>query len=280
MSAAIGERQQELTDLETIQFVTSALFDVSAERIGRLRAAFEKNQTFYQDISDLYGAVKLTAQERGDLPEKSPGITRRVLIAFTSNLRFYGSINADVMAAFLRKLNDPALDFIVIGKTGQSFMENYALEGRRIQYLSFEGDDPTVGEVRQFLKQVEAYEEVNVLFPAFVNVFTHKVSLLDITHTPHPVPGSKAAEIDYIFEPELAKILQFFETRVRYLLFQRAVLESELARTAARLFSMNRAQDRARDEITHVRRAIQQDIDTFNDLRLLESFSAISRWKK
>lgn len=284
MSITIGERERDLGDLETIRFVASALFDVSAEKIGRLRAAFEKNGRFYAEISDLYESVKQTAIRRGELPQARRGPLRRIFVAFTSNVRFYGSVNTDVMTTFLERLGSEKqknVDAMVIGRTGKTFMEGSDEAGRfpNLAYLSFEADEPTAGEMQQFLDRVESYDEVHVLYPSFVNVFAQKVASIDITHAAPSSAAVSTEEVDYIFEPELPQIIRFFETRVRYLLFRRVALESELARTAARLFAMNRAQDRADEEIVKVRRVIRKDTESFNDLRLLESFAAISKWK-
>ncbi len=283
MSVATGEKGRDLEDLETVQFVASALFDVSAEKIGRLRTAFEKNGVFYNDISDLYESIKHTAIGRNDLPAAPPGEVRKIFVAFTSNVRFYGSVNTDVMVAFLERLaTEPAVDAMIIGRTGKVFMEGGDGEKstKPMTYLSFEADEPTKDEMQIFLDRVAAYDEVHVFYPSFVNVFSQQVASIDITHTAEKgTPEPSGEEIDYIFEPELPQIIHFFETRVRYLLFQRVALESELARTAARLFAMNRAQDRVGEEIAKVRHIIRKDMESFNDLRLLESFAALPKWK-
>ena len=281
MSKTLDTRAEELESLETIKFVSSALFDVSAEKIVRLRAAFEKNKEFYREISELYDAIKYTAVQRGELPEKTPGTDRILLVAFTSNVRFYGSSNAEVMRTFSEAFSRSIADGLIIGRTGKAFMENYPINPARVTYRSFEGDEPTPKEMKDFLAEVDSYDEVHVFYPSFVSIFSQQVSSLDITHTlQEEMLAKRDTEIDYIFEPELPKILSFFETRVRHLLFQRIVLESELARTAARLFAMNGAQDRAEREISHVRRSVKKAINNFNDARLLESFSAISKWKQ
>jgi|CXWL01.1.fsa_nt_gi ATP synthase F1 gamma subunit len=282
MSSALGTRRNELEDLETIGFVASALFDVSAEKISRLRAAFEKNKVFYDDIADLYQSIKQTAFERGELPQKSVTVVQTVTVAFTSNIRFYGAVNAEVIGAFIEHMRSGAKsDYIVIGRTGKMLMENAPDCQKRTSYYAFKEDEPTGEERRQFLKSVAPYSQVQMFYPSFLNVFSQKVVMQDITYTPHAEAASgETLAFDYIFEPELPKILDFFETKVRYLLFKRVMLESELARTAARLLSMNQAQDRSQEEITRLRRAIRRDIENFNDLRLLESFSAISKWKK
>ncbi|HFC10576.1 MAG TPA: hypothetical protein ENJ75_00020, partial [Candidatus Kaiserbacteria bacterium] len=171
-------------------------------------------------------------------------------------------------------------DALVIGSTGKGFIENSSGTFPSVPSIVFAGDRPTKKEIKKFLEQVAGYEEVHIFYPSFVSVFSQKISEIDITHTVSRSESKKTEPMEYIFEPELPKILTFFETRIRYLLFSRIVLESELARTAARIFSINRAQDRANKQIKTVRRAIQKDVDTFNDLRLLESFAAISKWKK
>jgi len=283
MSTAVGNKQNELEDLETIRFVVSALFDISVEKLGHLRAEFQKNQKFYIDISSLYSDIKRIARKKGELPEKKKNATSTVFVALTSNTRFYGSINADVMRSFnkhLVEIKDKNADAVVIGNTGRIFFEGHSKDVLKTKFLSFADDRPTKKEIRKFLESVEEYDEVYVFYPAFVSIFTQEVSQLDITYTSQKADSSENDSLEYIFEPELPKILEFFETRIRYLLFGRVILESELARTAARLFSINRSQDRADKKIKRVRRDIQKNIDTFNDLRLLESFAAISKWKK
>ncbi len=281
MATIVGPRKKELDELETIRFVTSALFEVSAEKIDNLRSSFELNASFYEEIGKLYGYVKQAVHTHGQLPEKSHDLSQKISVAFTSNSRFYGSVNTDVMNLFIKNMQDTKSDYMIIGRMGEYFMRNFSDLSSRVSFLSFEGDDPTMEEVHAFLKKVSAYDQVYVYHSTFVNIFTQKISVLDIAHASEPDSSEhKKGSADYIFEPELPKILAFFETRVRYLLFQRIMLESELARTAARLIAMNKAQDRADNALATLRRILKRDSATFNDARLLEAFSAISKWKK
>ncbi len=281
MATLIGARRKELDDLETIRFVTSALFEVSAEKIDRLRSSFERNASFYKEIDNLYKYVKQAALSRNQLPKKSNGSQQKISIAFTSNSRFYGSVNTDVMNSYIKNIDNTDSDYMVIGRMGEFFMRNFSDIGKRVSFLSFKKDDPTPEETHTFLEKISVYGQVYVFYSTFINIFTQKVSTLDIAHTPAPDSSeNKKDSVDYIFEPELPQILAFFETRVRYLLFQRIMLESELARTAARLIAMNKAQDRADSALTTLQHLLKRDAETFNDARLLEAFSAISKWKK
>lgn len=280
MPAVTSSLQHELEDLETIRFVTSALFDVSAEKIGGLKSAFEKNREFYADISDLYGAVKGTAARRNELAAPVVHQRRVLYVPYTSNERFYGSINLETMRAFMRAHKSMPGEVLVIGKTGQSYVRDHATAVGAFEEVTFRDDSPSPEEMRSFLTRVAAYDEVQVFYPSFVNVFTQTVKSVDITHAPVVSESSPdTPQVDYLFEPELPNILRFFETRIRHLLFERAILETELSRTASRLFSMNRAQDRAEAELKGVRRAVRSQTETANDMRLLESFAAIAKWK-
>lgn len=285
MATIAEERQNSLRELETLSFVTSALFEISAEKIDTLRTAFDKNASFYTDISNLYLAVKQTALLRGeyvsaaDAKDKAQN-NRSLFVALTTNTRFYGSTNTDIMHAFMERIQKEDGDYMVIGKVGEAFLQSFKSEAKNMMFESFQDDEPTPEETKAFLERVAVYTHVFVLHSSFVNVFTQKVSVLDIAHAPTGVPTNEEDRVDYLFEPELPLILAFFETRVRHLLFLRVLLESELARTSSRLVSMNAAEDRANTAVVATRRLIRREGEAFRDARLLESFSAIAKWKK
>ena len=280
MSSSLKKQEEQLQEFQAISFVTSTLFELSAQNISNLREAFEKNRLFYTDIGELYRAVKQTAANRGYLVEKDTTKLKGISVAFTSNTRFYGSVNSDIMHDFLKHMEVTKRDCFVIGNTGKAFMEHFPEEKQKCIFFSFENDQPTIKEMRQFLKKVAMYDQVYVFYPSFVNIFHQDVSVLDITHAPSLDDEGGRELLDYIFEPELPKMLTFFETRVRYLLFQRAMLESELARTAARLLAMNEAHERADGAVHRAQRSLKREVKTSNDMRLLETLAGIEKWKR
>ena len=169
---------------------------------------------------------------------------------------------------------------MVIGQTGIEYLNSFGLKGG-FQEIRLQKDYPNRQEVSQLVEKTKSYDRVLVYFPSFVTLLTQKVGLLDITQPPASKGGIKALEeekIVYIFEPELEKILVFFEKQIRSLLFVRSILESELSRTAARLLSMNNAQQRAEDLVKTKKRQLTQASRSVSNARLLETFSGISMW--
>lgn len=280
MSTGVNVAGKALGELEMIGFVTGSLFQVSAGNISRLRDAFEKNRVFYTDVSDLYTAVKKAARMRGQDVGADPGKVRKaVSVAFTSNTHLYGSVNFDLMRAFVEHMQSTDRDFIVIGRTGQAYMRARA-NTKEYASVAFALDEPSDDEMGTFLASVAHYEDVYIFYPAFVNVFRQDIRILDLTHTQDADSSSIATGPEYIFEPELSSMIDFFETRIRRLLFRRAMLESQLARTASRLIFMHTAEEKASTALTRAKRDARRYDDLMNDMRLLEAFSFVQKWKR
>lgn len=100
----------------------------------------------------------------------------------------------------------------------------------------------------------------------------------DITQTSYLKEGEedeKNTKKLFIFEPELTKILDFFETQVMNLLLQQSFLESELSRTAARLVSMDQAQLNANKFILQQTMLLNKARKSESNTRLLETYASI-----
>jgi F-type H+-transporting ATPase subunit gamma len=277
--STLETQKRELSEVSSVRYITNTLLEISAERIKRLRDRFEQNQLFYTEIRDLYALVKGSAERRQELPKDQPKRSRQISVAITSNSRFYGSINAAVIDAFKKHMGEsPNRSFMVIGNIGERLLSGTP-ERKRSVFLNFAADQPTGGEIKHLLKELDSYAEVLFFYPQFINVFLQGVGVLNLSEQVES-RGDEQAPVEYLFEPELTQILQFFETRVRHLLLSRAMLESELARTAARLTTMNRADERAQGVLKRLSVSIRKEEQTLDSLRLIESLSGFQKWRK
>lgn len=277
--ATIERKKSELEDIRTVRFISSAFLEISAARMQKLREALETNDRYYSEISNVYTILKQSALRHQDVSVEGPSQkTRTVAVAFTSNKRFYGTINRDVVKRFFERMSGQHIDCIVIGTTGQEIAEHVRGDSK-CQYYSFVRDEPTVEEMRTFLKRVEPYEQVLLYYPKFSSVFRQDVTMLDITHVSPSTVDDQFQEVDYIFEPELPDILSFFERQVRFSLFQRVMLETELARIAARFVAMNSIERHSEKSLKHLTREVMQLEDAKANRQLLESLSSFAQWK-
>lgn len=275
----IEEIKQELEQLQAVQFISSALVDISAQRIKNIRKLFERNHDFYNEIAEVYALVRRQAVSHGVFIHEHRQIERNEMlnVAVTSNSRFYGSLNRDVMDKFVRDSNERGGDRLVIGRTGETYLDRTG-EKSGVKFMFFEDDYPTEDNTRRFLEETRQYESVFIYYPKFVNLFDQTVISLDITYVPEP---GESAEVPpkYIFEPELPKMMDFFETQVRHILFSRVMLEASLSRAAARMTRMHNSESKADSMIDDTRNKLRKKEAQVENIHLLDSIAGIKSIK-
>lgn len=279
--SSITDIKDELNELTTMKFISQAFTEAAAFKLRSIRASFEKNRQFYEDISYLYHLVQVNANKR-DLEhskKKNKKIKPRVLyVALTSNKHFYGNLNINIMTSFIYDTQNIDADRLIVGSTGQEHLKavNYS---KTYDSIVFAEDNPTAKELNTFMAKSSSYHKIIVYYPKYVTLLSQSVGVVDITHTESFLKKSQEDEIHIIFEPELVKIIAFFESQVRINLFKRVLFECDIARTSARLISMSSAEDRAdgliKEKKVHLRKAIASNINA----KLLETFTGLTKWQ-
>jgi len=258
--SAITDIKEQISDLTTFKHISAAFTEAAAVKLKNIREAFQRNDRFYEEINHIYHLVEMNAKKmnldykKGQTPQK----TKRMFVALTSNQRFYGSLNLEIMKIFIR---DSRLEY---------------------KRLPLKSDLPNETEMAQFLKMTENYDQVRIFYGKFVSFLKQEVGITDITRKIALEEKKKAEledEIHLLFEPEIDKMIKFFDTQVRQTLFKRVILETELARTAARLLAMSQAEERTDTEIRQKKTILRKVSRSFTNAQLLETFSGIKRWK-
>lgn len=284
---SIQDIRDELNDITTIKFIASAFTESSAVKIKNIREAFERNREFYDEVSYVYHLVKINAihhqKELKDAAKtkKNKEIEKKersLSIAVTSNQKFYGNINVSIMRSFIQKNKDSDHSLLIIGNTGLEYVKSQNLS-KPYKTITFQHDNPNEQETEKFLEMTKEYSKVFVYYPKYLTILTQTVGILDITFASSPLGEEIQEDVRLIFEPELEKMEIFFEEQVRFLLFKRVLLESDLARTAARLVSMSTAEDRADGIIKDKKSELRKVRNFLINARLLETFAGMSKWK-
>lgn len=276
MFAGIEYKQMEVDKLQVAKLVTGTLRDLSARKLEKLRVAYAQNQTFNQALSDTYRLVKFeAAKQQVTSPTVRPGT--RLAVAFTSNKHFYGSLNRDVIVEFLKSAHRDA-ELLVIGETGRRYVEDLAeVDPKQFRFLTFSDDLPNDEEIHEFITQTQVFENVYFFYSKFQTVFVQSPSVKDVAYTPleQTSPGDLA---QYFFEPEIPHMLDFFDTQVRFALFKQIVLDVEVARTAARMMAMNRAEGQATDLVREAEKALHREIMSMSTKRILNTYAGLQKW--
>lgn len=275
----LSKQKQHIEDVKAVRYITGALRDISAIELKKLREKFEKNDMFYFELKELFQLIWHIANNEGissSLKKKN----KELHIAYTTNRHFYGSLNNDVMREFI-KGTDQKSECLVIGNTGKQIWTAKQPKRREINFLSFEQDSPNTEEVNKLISKVEEYEHVYVFYPGFTSVFQQDVSVVDITYRPSSDINKKEeyAEIPkYLLEPDIKKMIDFFNNQVRYILLERLLLETQISQVAARLVKMDTADQNAEGLISNEIRELQRIRTSFSSRRMLETVVGYIQW--
>lgn len=275
----LDDLRSDLTEITTLKFISAAFAEAAAARIGKIRTAFESNRMYFEEISQLYHVVKVSAGRKDKLDGTARKSGATLSVALTSNHRFYGQLNINTMDSFVRETKQVQTDLMVVGQTGIDYLSLIQFS-RKYEPVKWAKDAPSAEEERQLLDRVKPYGTVFLFYPKFQTMLRQSVEMVDITQTATPEEIAKERMLTDIFEPQLSQILEFFDSQVRAVLFKRAVLEAELSRTAARLLAMSAAEERADKLMKEKRTQIGKVKATILNTQLMETFVGRNLWKK
>jgi len=278
---SLTDLKAELEDIQTLKFISSAFTEASSAKIKKIRAAFETNAEFYRDITKVYHIVQAAAEKLEEEDKKKhTGEYREgtLFAAITSNQRFYGSLNINIMRKFIAdaKTANPVL--LVVGATGRDYLASTRFP-KKYEIQLFEKDTPSKKEVMTFMEYVKPYKTVMLYYPRFRSLMSQDVGVMDIALREEHGELAKDDESQTLFEPEVSQMLNFFETSVRSVLFFRVMLEVDLARTAARLMTMSAAEQNANELEKEKHSQLLKVTNSYLNARLMETFSGMSKWK-
>lgn len=261
-----------LTSSQSLNLIAEAYSEISALKLQRIRHGIERNRVFFAEMQAVYRMVKVAAQKhhlKTDLPR-----TGAISILLTSNHRFYGTLEHQLIQFFTSNTTQFKTNRIAVGKTGIENLRSYG-SSLLFQPVVFKDDMPTGEELRKLVEIITGYQQIMVYYSRMHTVLVQEPHIIDILQKP-PESYTKTTgrTFNYIFEPELEKILKFFDSQITTLLLEQTFLEAELARTASRLISMDSAQMKADKQIKEQQKMLFSAQRSIVNSRMLNTITA------
>lgn len=282
--STLTDTKDRLQTYISLKYIAQSYTEISARKLKEIRRDVERNRSFFDELSNLYRAIKVVAAEKYHIFAGKNGKTAIVLI--TSNFRFYGTLNAKLVEFFVKETASRPADIFVIGKSGADLLSSHTFPAF-LTFLTFRKDLPSNEELKPFVAKLAPYKQVLLFYPQFQSILVQNPVVKDITESqnvkqPTPIKRQNLLDAilskhhtwtdDYMFEPSIEKILEFFDTQMITLLVEEAFLESELAKTAARLVAMDQAQTKAEEFVQTETKALARSIVAVKNAHLLETF--------
>lgn len=238
----IKQIDQIIEQDNSLKMIAQAYSEIANNKVKRIRAETERNRVFLEEIGKVYALVKLLTIKR-KINVIKPKV--RVCILITSNDRFYGTIDSDLIKFFIEKTKNIKSDQVLIGKMALDYFKTTKVFDN-FQSVVLTHDMPAIAELQKLVEIIKNYNQVFVFYSQLKSLLVQVPKILDLTESQSIYPPSAPeSKFRFLFEPELPKILAFFDSQVLNLLLEGAFLESELARTASRFISMDQAESQA-----------------------------------
>jgi ATP synthase F1 gamma subunit len=276
----IKEQKQRIEDIAAARYITGTLRDIATIELQALQKRFVLNTTVYEELRDLYQLVwRIASHEPGRSPAKKQ--RKRLYVAYTTNRHFYGSLNHNIMRTFTDTTSTKD-ECLIIGTTGKTIWMNRAKKRKQIQFMAFEDDVPTKEEVQAFLARTSSYDQVFICYPGFVSVFEQEARMADISFLPDETTPVSVTDPgpQFLLEPNVDEMISFFNTQVRYALFERILLETQLSRVSARVVKMDTADQNAEALLKREQHVLRRSFIMVSGRRMLETLVGYIQWHK
>ncbi len=272
---SVNQRQlkDQIALTESIKFITQALGDVATSKLKSTRGAVTLNIKYFQDISEIYRIVKAISIKS---PTKSrvPKVVRNgktLICLITSNSHFYGGLDTQLTRFFIDKTSKVEADRVVIGRTGIKILKALKYPAKFSEVV-FKDDSPTFEELNVLSKKVIVYSKIYVYHTKYESLLSQVPAITDLSTSEVEVEDIHS-EFFYIVEPEIDKMIGFFEGQIIILLFRAVFLEVDISRLAARMIAMNQAEDNANKILQTEKRMLEHLRRDKLDLEVIENFS-------
>lgn len=267
----IKEIDQLIEEGDSLKQIAQAYSEIANQKIKRIRANLDRNRQFFKEVSSVYGLVKALSLKKGVRVVKPKN---RISLILTSNYRFYGNINSNLINFFIAQTRRLQTDRIILGKAAIEYFRadkvftNY-------QELVLQQDQPSGAELTGLVSVIKDYNQVLIFYSRFKSLLVQQPTVEDITAI-SKIPQKENSQIRFIFEPDLSKILSFFDSQILTLVLEETFLEAEVARTASRFISMDQAETEANKYIKEYQKLKAYVKRGLVNNQILENFASMS----
>ncbi len=265
---SLKQQRDNLETIESIKLITQALADIATTQIKMKKKSVEQNIKYFGEINEVYHTVKLLAAVNHH-SKLAPKNNRTARILLTSNNRFNGGLDDELTSFYIRDVGDQDCERIIVGSTGIALLQarNY---DKPYQTIKLKRDFPTLEELKSLIEKIGSYSKVFVYHVKFLTLLSQEPTVTDVSET-ETEEDFNAHPVHFILEPEIDKMMMFFQNQIFTVLFQAIFLESDIARTAARMISMNQAEENAEKMLQQEKKALLRLKKQLLNRRILET---------
>ena len=250
---SLKHTRKRIVSVRNTQQITKAMKMVSAAKLRRAQEAAENARPYARRLEELLANVSATVGDATH-PFLEPGSDAPAeVIVITSDRGLCGGYNANLIKkaeAFLRSEEGREATIVTCGRRGDDYFRKHAGPSLRDRYVNRAFDIELAREVARnaagrFLSG--SVGAVYVVYSQFRSAIAQSPALVRLL--PVETATRSATDVEYLYEPEPAGLLQLLVARYIETKVYQAMLEATASEHGARMTAMDSAARNASDMI-------------------------------
>ncbi len=276
---------------ENLKMLAQAYEELAVMKMQATRDSVLKTRNFLDELSYVFYDVKSNFRQQLEALMKRnkkqnvtsfstlPNNGREVAVLISAKAKLYGDIVSKVFHYFVDQVNaNSDIDIIIVGRLGLELYEHLEKK-RKYTYFDIADTDSDIEQLKPIITEIVKYKKITVYHGKFINVINQEPMGANISgEQPLESTEGKETVTRYLFEPDLKKILNFFETQIFSSLFKQAIHEAQLSRYASRIKAMEEALGNIDKDIVKLGAKKIRAKNLYMNKKQIEVISGLSLW--
>lgn len=254
--------------------------EIAAVRMQRVRGAVVQSRLFMQGLVEVFSKVRV-AYARGSgkkkIGRRLNGRTVAVLVSANSGL--YGDIVDRTFMEFGKYVKENKSDVVVLGKLGVKLMADRMPEVL-YNYFDFLDEGIDMEGFELVMRYLIQFERIVVFHGQFRSILDQRPMLTKVSGEEIVTAemGKKEGGASYLFEPSVEEIANLFEGEILASIFEQTLHESQLAKFASRMLSLDRSIDNIEKRLGKVKMDEVRVLHKVRNRKQLNTIAGITLW--
>ncbi len=252
--ANLKEIRNRITSIGSTMQITSAMKMVSAAKLKKAQDAITAMRPYSNKLTELLQNLSATLDgELGGSYTKQREVKKVLLVPITSNRGLCGAFNSSIIKKSIETIStsyaDAEVAIYAIGKKGHDLLsKEYTVVANKSDLfddLSFANAAAIAEELMGHFEE-GTYDRIVLVYNKFKNAAT-QIATVEQFLPIAPSEQESEANLDYIFEPSKAEIVEGLIPKSLKTQLFKAVRDSFAAEHGARMTAMHKATDNAKE---------------------------------
>jgi len=250
--ANLKEIRNRIASVSSTMQITSAMKMVSAAKLKKAQDAITAMRPYANKLTELLQSLSATLDaDTGSKYSNQKEVKKVLIVAITSNRGLCGAFNSNIIREVSRltsqQYGNQEVSYLTIGKKAN---DAFKKTNRVIANKSSVFDDLTfdnVAEIAELLMDkfvAGEFDKIEIVYNRFKNAATQELMVEQFLPIV-PIEGNANLNLDYIFEPSKAEIVEQLIPKSLKTQLYKSVRDSFASEHGARMTAMHKATDNA-----------------------------------